>query len=177
MQGDIYGADPHFLFFDIDFINLGETNIWLTLDTLQGTVDAAESDIILLNYNTMGLAEGEYYCDFLINDNFNNETIIPVTLVVELYVGNDKLTENTNEISVYPNPFRDKIYLEANFEKGQITILELFNSNGLKIISKTIESHKDGIQNFEINTNFPKGIYFLSVTIGNSKQTKKIVKL
>ncbi len=177
MQGDIYGADPHVLFFDVDFINLGETNTWITLDTLQGTVDAESSDIILLNFNTMGLPEGEYNCELLINDNFNNETIIPVNLVVELYVGNDDLTQNTELIAVYPNPFTDKLHLEAKLEKGQIALIDLYNSNGVKIISRKIESNKSGVQNFEINSNFPKGIYFISVSIGNRTQTKKIVKL
>ena len=177
MQGDIYGADPHVLFFDVDFINLGEINTWLTLDTLQGTVDAGESDIILLNYNTTGLPEGEYNCELLINDNFNNETIIPVNLVVELHVGKDDLANNANLISVYPNPFTEKIHVEANIEKGQTAIIELFNTNGIKLVSKKMESTKDGIQNFEINANFSKGVYFLSITIGNQKQIKKIVKL
>ena len=177
MHGDIYGADPHVLFLNVDFINLGETNTWLTLDTLQGTVDAGESDVVLLNYNTMGLPEGEYNCELLINDNFNNETIIPVTLMVELYVGNNKFTENTNPISVYPNPFSDAIYVKMNIEKGQSAIIELFNSNGIKLLSKKIKSNKDGIQDFMINDNVPRGVYFLSITIDNNKQTKKIVKL
>ncbi len=125
----------------------------------------------------MGLPEGEYNCELLINDNFNNESIIPVTLMVELYVGNNKFTENTNPISVYPNPFSDAIYVKMNIEKGQSAIIELFNSNGIKLLSKKIKSNKDGIQDFMINDNVPRGVYFLSITIDNNKQTKKIVKL
>lgn len=51
VRGDIYGAEPHILYIDIDFINLGEINNWITLDTLAGTINSGDADEILLNFN------------------------------------------------------------------------------------------------------------------------------
>jgi len=178
IHGDIYGAEPHALYFDIEFINLGESNNWVTLETLDGSIGSNTTETVILNFNSMGLPEGEYFCEFIINDNFNNETIIPISLLVDISVGEEEIAGLLdNNLKIYPNPFNSDIHLEFDSKAGQAVFIELNNTLGLRMGEWNVDIVVDGKQSLTINTMVPKGIYFLTLNIGNKKVSRKIIKL
>jgi uncharacterized delta-60 repeat protein len=80
-------------------------------------------------------------------------------------LADDSFSEDT--ISVYPNPFKNTIYI--NNPNLSITRYELFNLLGDKV-------DEDSLQSNEIITdNLPKGIYFLKLYKNNGFVVKKII--
>lgn len=178
LYGDIYGAEPHILYQDIDFINLGEIASWLTLDTLAGNVEAGGSYDLQLNFNSIDLPVASYSCNLLFFDNFMNETIIPVKLVVEHFVGQDEIVKMENSTTkIFPNPFRDNFSVEYYSEEGITAYADLYNLNGVKIKNWEISSQVTGKQTFVINSNIPLGIYYFTVRVGEKSFVRKLVKM
>lgn len=74
-------------------------------------------------------------------------------------------------ITVYPNPFVDKINLNTTNEN---LIIEIFNSSGVKIYSKRIYSHHVQIDFSQLQP--ASGVYFLSASDGSKMETAKLVR-
>lgn len=176
VSGDIYGDEPHTLYFDVDFVNLGEINTWLTFDSLSGSVEPESSNELRLNFNSMNLPEANYFCDLIFFDNFNNETIIPVKLIVELFVGQEKIVDYPIA-KIFPNPFSDKFSVEYFIEEGENANLELYNLKGVKIGNWEKKYLESGKQMIVVNEDFPSGIYCLTLKIGETKLVNKLIKL
>ena len=70
------------------------------------------------------------------------------------------------EVRVYPNPFRDRIYVESSQQNQAFT---LYDVRGQVLLSGT------GIENISL-ADLPAGIYFLSLPKPEKYQTFKLVK-
>ena len=71
---------------------------------------------------------------------------------------------NGNQVSVFPNPFDNKITIN-----GLIGSVEMFNLLGEKVLSQKIQLNE------QLNTNdLPKGIYILKLIDANSTQTQSM---
>lgn len=71
---------------------------------------------------------------------------------------------------VYPNPFTDQISFKLNNNNNRVT-LELFNSQGLKVLSKSVQDSET------INVvNFPRGVYFYTLPFENKIHRGKLIK-
>ncbi len=183
VHGDIYGAEPHILFFDVDFINLGEINNCITLETLSGTINSGGSDELFIIFNTMSLPDGDYSCDLLITDNFNNETIIPISLLVDTYLYQKELFEITSPfINIYPNPFINETKINFYINNNNSVSLDILNSNGNKVRS-LINSGNFSKGNHSLiwdGTNnsgklLSGGIYFFRLKTGGKVFSRKCV--
>ncbi|MBL0341826.1 MAG: T9SS type A sorting domain-containing protein [Bacteroidetes bacterium] len=77
--------------------------------------------------------------------------------------------ELDNSISIYPNPAADMLYVEAT----EITLVELFDSNGRKVWEQNIDSSKSktAIQ----TSSFQPGIYVMKVSNQEAAAMKKIM--
>ena len=81
-----------------------------------------------------------------------------------------------SEFKVYPNPFENSINLLLNVDSIDDVMISLFDVSGRMIINKRF-ANPSFIFREELNfDNLAKGIYVLSVQIGNSKASKKIIK-
>ncbi len=79
-------------------------------------------------------------------------------------------------VTVYPNPFDDKISVKCENNGGRLLKAELFNAVGEKIIEKS-DFYTDGA-GLTFNTgSVGNGIYFLQLTFENRKSLKKIVRI
>jgi len=88
---------------------------------------------------------------------------------------NVKDFENNNLFFVYPNPFNDKISIEAN-ESSKIETIELYNVSGSKVLNYEVKnkSGKIILNNLE---NLSSGVYFLNIKQNDKKnQMMKIIK-
>ncbi|MBK6274985.1 MAG: T9SS type A sorting domain-containing protein [Saprospirales bacterium] len=89
-------------------------------------------------------------------------------------------TFKTNEIKIYPNPFKEVITIEFNFSEYKNSKLVLFDNNGKIAFTKTITipSNKTTIELNEL-IHLPKGVYYLNIFDNETSlilRTEKIIK-
>lgn len=82
----------------------------------------------------------------------------------------DNASGYLKNLSVYPNPFNDTFYIElANDLEKNISVSDVTG----KVV---LEQHSlESKQNVSLQQ-FPSGLYFVTVTIGNTSRTVKIIK-
>lgn len=89
-----------------------------------------------------------------------------------IFAGNaDETTDAEDEIIVYPNPAATMLMVKVNTVKNN-TILELYNSLGMKVKSQPLTSKTETIP----CENLSAGIYFLKVISANKIIVKKIIR-
>ncbi len=79
-----------------------------------------------------------------------------------------------NHISLYPNPCKDKIYLNIpeEFKNSYSTIdFKVINTLGYSVFNQQLQPSS----NLEIIHNLPSGVYFILIQIGQNKLNGKIV--
>ena len=74
--------------------------------------------------------------------------------------------QNRLDISIYPNPTSDWVYIEGNFTQLKVVVYDLL---GKQLINKFITNHLD-------LSHLEKGIYILQFSDGMKLSTQKIVK-
>jgi len=94
------------------------------------------------------------------------------SILCSVCTGIDESTLKTG-IEVYPNPSKGIFYMKFNANLGQADI-RVVNMLNEVFEYKTINSHSGDIVPLDISE-FPEGIYFLSIRAGGSEIIKKIV--
>ena len=77
---------------------------------------------------------------------------------------------------VYPS--RDKSTVTVQFENNsnQASVITMYDIMGRNVYQQNVNAQNTNLQKIQINTNeFKHGIYFVSLSTGNSKQTQKII--
>lgn len=100
------------------------------------------------------------------NGRFNYSNIVSVKL------------NSTNNISILPNPFIDKLTAQYASNKAATTTLVITNAAGKAIISKQQTANK-GTNTIQIDnlSNLATGMYFATLVVdGKIVETKKIIK-
>jgi hypothetical protein len=88
------------------------------------------------------------------------------------YTGVGIETNNIN-LSIYPNPVVENIFISAsNFKPGNYN-LEIFDISGKLVSQETI--YVSGKLNKQINSSFESGVYTISLSNENSITTKKFI--
>lgn len=83
-----------------------------------------ETNLLL---NPISGYEGEYSFELVATDKFDEQELIPVILDVNMPTAVEHYRENT--ISLYPNPVKEKLMVEAPFEQKVLSV-NLFNLQG-----------------------------------------------
>ncbi len=129
------------------------------------------SPILYENYYKMLATEpGIYYC---VITTFYGCTRTTATLEVIATCKMGEFSDDSDNLSVYPNPAQDNITLSLETTNGLTTngILNISNMNGQKVMSESVNI-TDGDINHEINvSNLPAGIYIAQITT----ETKQFV--
>jgi len=116
-----------------------------------------------------GLTSGEYI--LTVTDNNGCSQIF--TFNVPNTVSRDEL--GFSDISIYPTPFSNSIFVKANDLNNGISSFLIFDVAGKKILSEKNVFVKNGL--YEINTSMLSvGVYFLEITQSHKNITKKIIK-
>ena len=88
--------------------------------------------------------------------------------------GMDQQTRDDIIRNIYPNPATDKVNIELNIPSSENVTISLINNLGQQIQVSNM-GNISGAQNISLNTSkLPKGIYFVSVIIGNKKYSKPV---
>lgn len=94
--------------------------------------------------------------------NFNKDGISPLNI--------NKSTVSQKTIQVYPNPFKNNIFINNN-SRNTIINLSIYNPNGQLV--KSVNELKDSSINL---TDLPLGIYQLRVLTNNNSSTINLIK-
>jgi len=131
--GDIYGGEPHIISGDLVLVNLGPMISWISINSALGTIQGNSFLSNMIYFNSEGLADGEYQCELIINEQFQVVEVIPVTLLVDESLGTLELNMEEG-LSIYPNPFNDQLRIEFELETAGTIRLEIYDAFG-KLIS------------------------------------------
>lgn len=88
---------------------------------------------------------------------------------------------SANEITAYPNPFRNTLSIEISLDKSELVTIDIFDLTGRKIKNITDSQLTNGTHTFlwnaenEAGSKATPGIYFYSVKMGEKIMTNKIV--
>jgi O-glycosyl hydrolase len=86
-------------------------------------------------------------------------------------VGIKTIYNEESQVLAFPNPFSSEITLNLkNFSAN--TVIEVSNLSGQVLYREKVENITSG----KIGSELPKGIYFLGITDGDKRITKKIIK-
>lgn len=129
-----------------------------------------------------GLGPVTFYGAFNATNNNNNDTgdsIFKSTLIVteapaavnDLYIDNFSL-------AAFPNPTHDNLNVSFTLSAPSAVEMELIALNGNKIKTLFTENGLNGevSESFDISS-YPKGVYFLRLTVGAKQSLRKVVKL
>lgn len=143
---------------------------WATLSKPEGTIAIGDTDVVTVNFNSIGMADQtnmEANVIFKTNDPENQEYRIPIYLYVD-YLSVDENGEKAYEI--YPNPATTSVTLEGE----NLSHVAIYNVAGQLVRVVKL----DNVNN-TINLDVEAGVYFFSVydnNGNNSVQRVVIVK-
>jgi len=169
--GDIYGNEPHIITGNLELVNLGPLISWISVSSPIGTM---MGNSILFNsvyFDSEGMADGEYHCELIINEQFQVVEIIPVTLLVDEHLGTVNTENLTDKLNIYPNPFNDQINIEFMQNSPGDIMIEIFNPYGKLIrVIENGSSGTAGLKKYHWNgkdqsdCKCPPGIYLIKLT-------------
>ncbi|MBE0639103.1 MAG: T9SS type A sorting domain-containing protein [Bacteroidales bacterium] len=86
--------------------------------------------------------------------------------------------ENQKDLSIYPNPFADKVFIEFESRMGENIKLSVYNALGqeVKVVSEGI-SLQNALETVEVSTEgFDNGIYYFKLTTDQRVVVKKMIR-
>ena len=131
---------------------------WASLNKTEGAILGGQFETVTLSMNTIGLPQGSYSADLIINTNDaeNPQFVIPVTLVANY----DAVIENAaSAFNVYPNPTTGMVTVEGE----NIAAIAIYNAAGqlIKVVNTTT------IDMRALGT----GVYFLNIVDNANNST------
>jgi hypothetical protein len=173
VMGEVYGGPPHTVSGNILLRNLGPETPWLSLDDSTGMIPGNSSDSVIATVDATGLEDGTYTAWILLQDNFGHEITVPVTLVVDQFLGDEDNLLNDNDISIdiYPNPSSGIAYFEIELSEPEQVVIQISNAQGHPVRTITgpanardfhcVFNGQDDAGNL-----LPPGIYFVRIMAG-----------
>ncbi|PLX02716.1 MAG: hypothetical protein C0595_09665 [Marinilabiliales bacterium] len=106
----------------------------------------------------------------LFTDNQNRRIAKQFRINTNLVLSNSENIASIGNLSVYPNPVKSVLNIEAN--EGEISSINIYDAKGRNVLSlKNINVNKYSV-NIE---QLPKGIYFINMVLNNTTFSRKII--
>jgi len=156
---------------------------WVTSVPIFGTLSGGDSQLINLYFDTDGLSYGDYSTNLLIQDNDNNEIILPIHLEVTQFVVTVDEIISFKDIGSFPNPFHDETNIHFILAGEAFTNISIYNSEG-KTIRTLMNNALDPGEHMIIwdgrsdyGTRVPEGIYYCRLKTNSSISVIKLLLL
>lgn len=163
------------------FINPGNTNIIYAATTQQGvmlSMDASETweeaNSLLPTSNISGFSK-----PFMVNDSLHIYASTPTHSAFETKIMEDEISgisksiQESNLISVYPNPARNQTTICFELDQNTIVIINIYNTQGQLFQQLVNDNLATGNHNF--NFKAENGIYLCETIINGKIERKKII--
>ncbi len=185
IHGDQAGNSPHDKPGFIRIKNAGLWNSWLSLSGNNGILYSNETAEVSLAFNAGNLPPGNYSCNIIAKDGFNNNQIVPV----QLHILNLNSSENpgadlsTSLKGNCPNPFLYSTKIQYNLSDPAEIVFEIFNAQGKKvriyhqnqIVAGNHFLFWDG--NDEQGNTVPAGVYYCRMITPEHSETKSMIRI
>ena len=150
---------------------------WISLSKNSGTLAGDEEEPVYLDFDTDGMDTGWYYCELLINGNRTFSKTVKVEMLVDPNVGTDEIAIINSSITVFPNPFTNKVIFEIQTVAKGEALLEVFDQKGA-VVFTTVKNLSSGTNQLSWeNIHSSSGIYFYRISVdGKMLKTGKLVK-
>ncbi|OJX30428.1 MAG: hypothetical protein BGO86_00320 [Chryseobacterium sp. 36-9] len=79
-----------------------------------------------------------------------------------------------DEVQIYPNPFRDKLYIDLGWLDNKTSKIKIYNSIGSLVFYRNINSRN--VSEINLNHNFPVGVYNVIVSSEKRSRSFKVIK-
>ena len=134
---------------------------WASLNKYNGSIAGGDSEALTLTFNTIGLEQGRYTAELVINTNDAANPVFNIPVVLD--ADYTAVVENNNEmVSIYPNPATSMVTVKGE----NLSYVAIYNVAGQLV---RIEKLSD--VNNTINLNVESGVYFFSVYDNNGANT------
>jgi len=110
--------------------------------------------------------------DGLLKDGCENSQVLNENIGFEVDVNVDINPTLQSQINIYPNPTTETIFVELPKVSSENVLIEIYNIEGKLLQILPILNQKTAA--IEVS-NYPKGIYYLKVNVGNRHWTEKVV--
>ncbi len=133
----------------------------------------AQNDLVKFTYDSAGNQTQRIICINCLSAKKTNDSIKEVSVLQEedlqKFIPDD-------DISYYPNPVREELYLQWHFFEGtQISSINVHDLNG-RLLQSLNGMSKVTNQNISFQ-NYPRGVYAIVLTYNNGEQKSiKIIK-
>ncbi len=181
ISGDEYGGLPHLIEGSTILTNMGGNISWISCDIYKGIINGSGQQEIMLSFNTDGLNDGDYYCNLIIRDNFQHETIIPVHLLVDTYLGTEVHYGPSMHMEVFPNPFSKETSINLTLEQQELVSIRVTDLEGRTIAliadGKMLPAGRHSFSwDAGEESSVGNGMYFIIVDHGTSREVKKVIR-
>ncbi len=182
VMGEVYGSPPHTVTGSIPLRNLGPETPWVTMEPMSGTLTGHQVAEVPVTVSSDGLADGTYHSWIILEDDFNHEIIVPVTLTVDQYLGGPEhdAAPGAMSLSVAPNPSRGNTAIRISLKEASTLVATISNQQGMPVRKfftdnplKSAEIPWDGKD--DSGADLPSGIYLVRVIAGSETGMAKIV--
>ncbi len=164
---------------------------WLNISQETGIIDPGGTNTLSIEFDTSGMAAGEYLAYITIHTSYNQSVSIPVNLeILNLGEDIDQIQPAAELKDNYPNPFRGNCNrhngteIEYNLTRGGQVKLAIYNLRGQLI--RVLIDEKQGSGNYSLHWNgknaeglpIAAGVYFYQLEIDSKlAATKKCLLL
>jgi len=133
---------------------------WATINKTEGAILGGNSETITVSLNTIGLPQGTYNANLIIN---TNDAELPhVEIPVTLFADYDAVAENGEQLAaIYPNPATTSVTLDGE----NLSTVAIYNVAG-----QLVRIEKLGVSN-TINLDLEAGVYFFSIYDNNGNNS------
>ncbi len=151
---------------------------WFSLSQYSGSVASGESDIIEMEFISIGFDTGYYNCIMDIEVEEADGKSIPIEMYVYDNVGVELINDNATDIKVFPNPFCKIVEFSFNVTTAGESTIQIYNQYGNTVFIQT-KSISNGVGNFAWNkNNILNGVYYYRLIFNEQLiESGKIVKM
>ena len=148
----------------------------INTSTVKDSISISTQDFTVLSGNIYRTSETE---NCILSGTYSNGNIVlppkSITTIAlqasPLNVGINTISNEENQVIVFPNPFSNEARLNFKYFSAN-AVIEVTNLSGQVLYREKVEN----ITSEKIGSELPKGIYILVIADGDKRITKKIIK-
>ncbi len=171
--------------FNVDCQNDNPKLSWTTESEINNDYFTIERSADAINFEPIAMVDGSGNSSIIINYSWIDDNPISGTSYFRLkqtdYNGADEYhgvktvsCEQSNNISIYPNPFENNFTVQLSENTTYPLIVEVLDYLGRKVHEQTIVNNTTEIT---LNDELPTGTYFIKVVSQTAQVVKRIVKI
>jgi hypothetical protein len=100
-----------------------------------------------------------------------------ITTAINVTTGISSIGNSVKELTLSPNPAKDKISVAYNLDNANLVNAEVYNIIGKNVKTVSLGRQASGQHFFNVNfdNKLPNGVYFLKLNTGNTSQIVKFI--